>query len=189
MKTEEKVKEFMEIFQRDDVKSSPGFPSNDAIRLRFNLIFEELLEFAEGNGFTALNLYVFTALEYVNKARKLCQKETEPDLVKVFDALLDLRYVVDGAIVIHGMTDQFEKGFEEVHRSNMSKADRNYMSVLETREYYEKQNISTTIKGSNGIFFNVRDADGKAMKSKYYSPANLTPILYGTEEGKVETTN
>lgn len=43
--------------------------------------------------------------------------------VEQLDALLDLQYVLSGAVHEHGFVKYLMKLFEEVHSSNMSKAD------------------------------------------------------------------
>lgn len=43
------------------------------------------------------------------------------DLVAVFDALVDLRYVLDGTVLKFGLQGHFEAGCIEVHASNMTK--------------------------------------------------------------------
>jgi len=86
------VKKFMEVFGQE-VKTKAEFPSEKIIKLRLNLIQEEVDEFAE-------------ALK--NK-----------DLKEVADALTDILYVTYGAG--HAFGVDLDKCFEEVQRSNMSK--------------------------------------------------------------------
>ena len=43
------------------------------------------------------------------------------DLVEVLDALTDLQYVLDGAVLSFGLQGVKDAAFNEVHRSNMSK--------------------------------------------------------------------
>ena len=86
------VKKFMEVFGQE-VKTKAEFPSEKIIKLRLNLIQEEVDEFKE-------------ALK--NK-----------DLKEVADALTDILYVTYGAG--HAFGIDLDKCFEEVQRSNMSK--------------------------------------------------------------------
>ena len=86
------VKKFMEVFGQE-VKTKAEFPSEKVIKLRLNLIQEELDEFDQ-------------ALK--NK-----------DLKEVADALTDILYVTYGAG--HAFGIDLDKCFEEVQRSNMSK--------------------------------------------------------------------
>ena len=89
-----KVKEFMQKFKQE-VKSKPSFPSDNIIKLRINLIKEELLELEE-----ALN---------------------EKNIEETADALSDILYVTYGAG--HAFGIDLDKCFDEVQKSNMSKLD------------------------------------------------------------------
>ena len=91
-----KVKKFMQKFKQE-VKSNPSFPDENIIKLRINLIKEELLELEE-----ALN---------------------EKNIEETADALTDILYVTYGAG--HAFGINLDKCFEEVQNSNMSKLDEN----------------------------------------------------------------
>ena len=86
------VKKFMEVFGQE-VKTKAEFPSEKIIKLRYNLIKEELDEFEE-------------ALK-------------DRDLKEVADALTDILYVTYGAGCAYGI--DLDKCFKEVQRANMSK--------------------------------------------------------------------
>ena len=88
----ERVKKFMETFGQE-VKSEASFPKDKIIRLRLDLIREELSELKE-------------ALE-------------KKDIKEVADALTDILYVTYGAG--HAFGINLDKCFEEVQNSNMSK--------------------------------------------------------------------
>ena len=90
-----KVKEFMQKFKQE-VKSKPSFPDDNIIKLRINLIKEELLELEE-----ALN---------------------ERNIEETADALTDILYVTYGAG--HAFGIDLDKCFDEVQKSNMSKLDK-----------------------------------------------------------------
>ena len=86
------VKKFMEVFGQE-VKTKPEFPSEKIVQLRYDLIKEELDEFAQ-------------ALK-------------DKNLVEVADSLTDILYVTYGAGIAFGI--DLDKCFDEVQRSNMSK--------------------------------------------------------------------
>ena len=90
-----KVKEFMQKFKQE-VKSKPSFPDDNIIKLRINLIKEELLELED-----ALN---------------------EKNIEETADALTDILYVTYGAG--HAFGIDLDKCFDEVQKSNMSKLDK-----------------------------------------------------------------
>ena len=92
----ESVKKFMETFGQE-VKSEASFPKDKIIRLRLDLIREELSELKE-------------AVE-------------KKDIKEVADALTDILYVTYGAG--HAFGINLDKCFNEVQNSNMSKLDQN----------------------------------------------------------------
>lgn len=108
------------------IRNTPdvSFPTEESI-LRFELFKEENEEY----------------LEAVKKK----------DLVGVADALGDMLYILCGTILDHGLQDKMEAIFDEIHRSNMSKLDKNGQPI-----YRE---------------------DGKVMKGPNYFPPNLEKIL------------
>ena len=90
-----KVKKFMQKFKQE-VKLKPSFPDDNIIKLRINLIKEELLELEE-----ALN---------------------KKNMEETADALTDILYVTYGAG--HAFGIDLDKCFDEVQKSNMSKLDK-----------------------------------------------------------------
>ena len=90
------VEKFMKTFGQE-VKDRPGFPSDKIIKLRYDLIKEELDE--------------------LQSAIK------EKNLKEIADALTDILYVTYGAG--HAFGIDLDKCFAEVQKSNMSKLDKN----------------------------------------------------------------
>ncbi len=88
----DRVKKFMETFGQE-VKTKPEFPSEKIVKLRYDLIKEELDEFEQ-------------ALK-------------EQNLKEVADSLTDILYVTYGAG--HAFGINLDKCFDEVQKSNMSK--------------------------------------------------------------------
>ena len=86
------VKKFMETFGQE-VKTKSEFPSDKIVKLRYDLIKEELDEFEE-------------AIK-------------DKDLTQVADSLTDILYVTYGAGIAFGI--DLDKCFDEVQKSNMSK--------------------------------------------------------------------
>ncbi len=91
-----KVKEFMKTFGQE-VLSKPALPDNKIIKLRLDLIKEELNELED-------------AIKNKN-------------LVEIADALTDILYVTYGAG--HAFGINLDSCFDEVQNSNMSKLDEN----------------------------------------------------------------
>ena len=86
------VKVFMETFGQM-VRTKPQFPDEKTMKLRYDLIKEELNE-----------------LEYAMKTK---------NLKEIADALTDILYVTYGAGFAYGI--DLDKCFKEVQRANMSK--------------------------------------------------------------------
>jgi len=147
----ENVKQFHDTFNAP-VLEKPQIPSEDRCRLRVSLLQEELNE--------------------------LQQAINDNNLVEIADALCDLQYVLSGAILEFGIGEKFTKLFDEVQRSNMSKACKTMKEALATLSYYkQKDGTEGYYKEVNGMFIVYRNGDNKVLKSVNYSPANLKNIL------------
>lgn len=177
----EKVKEFMLTFGQN-VADKPIVLDKDTQKLRIALIFEELKEYAEASG----KLDYFSEL-CINTASDFAKNTLEyvpvVNQVEQFDALLDLEYVLLGAVHSHGFGNIFDAGFDEVQSSNMSKADDTYQEALKTQEYYNYQGTLTKInsisinKDADIKHINYRKEDNKVLKSHKYKPAQLAQFL------------
>jgi predicted HAD superfamily Cof-like phosphohydrolase len=144
------VAEFHKTFNAP-ILSEPQIPSNERCELRISLLQEELNELKEA----------------------ISQK----NLVEIADALCDLQYVLSGAVLEFGMGDKFVDLFNEVQRSNMSKACANEQEAEDTIEFY-KQKGEEAFSEKSGDKINIhRSSDNKVLKNKYYSPADLQSIL------------
>lgn len=100
------------------------------------------------------------------------------DLVETADALGDIMYVLYGAILEFGFSDSFEEIFNEIHRSNMSKACESIKVAEKTiNHYYEKDGTESYYKKVGEKYVVYRSNDNKVLKSVNYSPANLSDIL------------
>lgn len=155
-----KVQEFHELFNHP-VLDKPAIPSIERCKLRISLLREELKELEE-------------AIE-------------NNDVVEAADAFTDLQYVLDGAMLEFGMKNIKCKLFNEVHRSNMSKACVSLQEATATVEHFEKQGqpchwIQKDLFDSNNhfletVFLVYRNEDMKLLKSINYSPADLKTIV------------
>lgn len=149
-KTLTAVAEFHKTFQHP-ILDEPTIPSEIRCNLRIALIAEELKELQE-------------AIE--NK-----------DIVEIADALCDIQYVLSGAILEFGLKDKFNTLFEEVQRSNMSKACKTEEEAKATQAHYLLKGVSSYYKEVDGLFLVFREEDNKTLKSINYSPADLKGIL------------
>lgn len=144
------VAEFHRTFKHPIV-AAPALPSEERSRLRVALLAEELKE---------LEVAIL-----------------EKDLVEVADALCDLQYVLSGAILEFGLGEKFKELFDEVQRSNMSKACLNVAEAEATVAHYEAKGTACYFKEDSGKYLVYRTADDKTLKNINYSPADLSGIL------------
>lgn len=145
------VADFHRTFQHP-ILPTPQVPSEDRCKLRVSLIAEEL--------------------EELQDAIK------DKDIVEIADALCDIQYVLSGAILEFGLGDKFRELFEEVQRSNMSKACENEEEAKQTVEHYKKKkDTDAYYEQRDGKWLVYRVGDNKTLKSINYSPADLKSII------------
>lgn len=145
------VAEFHKTFQHP-ILDNPQIPSEARCKLRVSLITEELKELEEAIA--------------------------DKDLVEIADALCDIQYVLSGAILEFGLKDKFSDLFDEVQRSNMSKACKTQEEAEATMKHYlEKDGTESYFREVDGLFLVFRKEDDKTLKSVNYSPADLKSVL------------
>ncbi len=145
------VAEFHRTFKHP-VLPTPSIPDEKRCQLRVDLIAEELSE--------------------LDEAIK------EKDMVGIADALCDIQYVLSGAVLEFGLGDKFKALFEEVQRSNMSKACISEEEAVQTVQHYKgKDGTECYYRKEGDKWLVYRKSDNKTIKSVGYSPANLERIL------------
>ncbi len=144
------VAEFHRTFNAP-ILENPQIPSAERCNLRIALLQEELNE--------------------------LKQAIEDQDIVEIADALCDLQYVLSGAVLEFGLGEKFVDLFNEVQRSNMSKACDTEEQAQETVEYYASKGEEAYFEKSGNKYNVHRVSDNKVLKNKYYSSANLKSIL------------
>ena len=145
------VVKFHEVFKHP-IQNAPVIPDKSRCELRVDLIQEELNE--------------------------LQQAIIDNDMIEVADALCDIQYVLAGAVLEFGLGNKFSDLFDEVQRSNMSKACDTQQEAEETVAFYAKQGTEAYFSPSDGKFLIYRRSDNKTLKSINYSPADLKRILF-----------
>jgi predicted HAD superfamily Cof-like phosphohydrolase len=134
------------------ILDTPQIPSEQRCELRVNLLQEELNE--------------------------LSQAIKDNDLVEIADALCDIQYVLSGAVLEFGLGDKFVELFNEVQRSNMSKACSTEEEAQKTLEHYkQKDGTEGYYKQVGDKWVTYRNGDDKVLKSVGYSPANIKDML------------
>jgi len=142
---------FHDTFQLP-IEAEPVIPEKERCALRINLLQEELNELKE-------------AIE-------------DRDIVEIADALADLQYVLSGAVLEFGLANHFKALFDEVQRSNMSKACSSESEAMATQEAYKlKDGTESYVQKVGDHYIVYRKGDHKVLKSTHYSPANLEKIL------------
>ena|SRR5882672_4514891 len=145
------VAEFHHTFKHP-IAGAPQVPSEERCKLRISLLDEELKELEEA---------------VKNK-----------DIIEIADALCDIQYVLSGAVLEFGLGEKFKALFEEVQRSNMSKACASEQEALDTVNYYKtNKNTECYYREEGGRWLVYRKADNKTIKSVNYSPANLKKVM------------
>lgn len=141
---------FHETFKHP-VLPEPTIPSDTRCSLRVSLLAEELKELEE-------------AIE-------------NRDIVEIADALCDLQYVLSGAILEFGFGEKFKTLFDEVQRSNMSKACKTEDEAKATVAHYNAKGTECFYEKEGDLFLVFREGDRKTLKSVGYSPADLAGIV------------
>ena len=149
-KTLTAVAQFHQTFKHP-ILPSPAIPDASRCQLRVSLIAEELKELEEA---IANN-----------------------DLTEVADALCDIQYVLAGAVLEFGLSEKFKSLFDEVQRSNMSKACKDEDDAKKTVAHYQNKGTDCYYIKSDEVFLVYRREDNKTLKSINYSPADLASIL------------
>ncbi|NCF75178.1 MAG: hypothetical protein GWO87_01680 [Xanthomonadaceae bacterium] len=103
------VEEFHKKF-RALIGNEPQNIPKDRIKLRFELMKEEVDEYFQG--------------------------ASKKDIENVAKELADILYAVYGTIIEHGLQYRFEEIFTEVHRSHMSK-DYSQYKMIKGKSYFE----------------------------------------------------
>jgi predicted HAD superfamily Cof-like phosphohydrolase len=144
------VAEFHRLFNHP-ILPEPKIPSANRCQLRVALLREELSELE-------------TAI-------------ANDDLIGIADALCDLQYVLSGAILEFGLGEKFKNLFDEVQRSNMSKACSSEQEAEASLEYYRNKGVDCYAEQKGDVFLLYRKEDKKTLKSRFYSEADLESIL------------
>ena len=145
------VEEFHKTFNAP-VLETPQIPSKDRCNLRISLLQEELNE--------------------------LKQAIEDESIEEVADALADIQYVLSGAVLEFGLGKKFNQIFEEVQRSNMSKACESQQEALATLSHYkQKDGTEGHYEEIGGKYIVYRNGDRKVLKSIGYSPADINSVL------------
>ena len=148
----QQVEEFHQTF-KIPVLEEPTIIPQDRFNLRISLIEEELSELQDAYA--------------------------AGDKVEILDALGDLRYVLDGAILELGCKNVFDEAFDRIHASNMSKACNDQEEAERTMlDYAVNKNVKTKgVLSDGGKYLIYRKSDNKVLKSINYEAVNLKDLV------------
>lgn len=144
------VAEFHRTFNAP-ILDTPTIPSFERCQLRVALLQEEL-----------------------DELKKAIQ---DKNIIEIADALCDLQYVLSGAVLEFGLGEKFVELFNEVQRSNMSKACTTQKEAEQTIEFYQQKGVEAYTQNSANKINIHRKSDDKVLKSINYSPADLKTII------------
>jgi predicted HAD superfamily Cof-like phosphohydrolase len=172
----------MQLFNQQ-VKESPELPDPETRLLRARLVFEEAIEFVKGCGCT-VTMAGSDGEEQaavIDQISVVLDPEREPDFVEYVDGCIDQLVVTYGALNAAGV--KAEPGWDEVQRSNMSKAWPHCslcdaVLVLNAgRQLVHPEAASAHQVDWHPVLKIHKRADGKVIKSPTYSPANIRRVL------------
>jgi predicted HAD superfamily Cof-like phosphohydrolase len=145
-----RVQEFHDVSGLE-YRTEPGIPTSEKIDLRLDLLQEELNELTEA--------------------------AYKKDIVEVLDALVDLQYILHGAILDFGLQEVFEEAEREVHESNMSKFCSNTEEARQSVFKYQAKDIEAYYKLVKGKFVIRRSMDEKVLKGLHFKSPRLKELL------------
>ena len=111
--------------------------------------------------------------------KKLEEAIKDHHLVEIADARCSIQYVLSGDILEFGVGEIIKSLFDEVQRSNMSKACESEDVAKATVTHYEAKGMPCFYEkeGDSYLYLVFREGDRKTLKSVNYSPADLKVIL------------
>ena len=144
------VKEFM-LTSGQEVRKYPSYPDLETCKLRIRLILEEFEEFVN-------------AVEQNN-------------LTETLDGLVDLQYVLSGAVQALGFGGIFDEAFEEVQASNMSKFVTSEEDVNASIQKYKELGIEVKAVYGEQYTVIVRSKDNKVLKGIHFKEPKLDKLI------------
>lgn len=185
----ESVKKFHEVFNVpvNDYKNDIDLKTR---QLRIKLIFEELQELAEACDVKATfaNLCKSVFKESFTEYNQEFLTTDDDNIIKFndgnnvnkkeeLDALCDLQYVLSGSVLSLGYQDKFDKAFDEVQASNMSKICSNMEEVEKTMSDYKAKGMESYYVQKEEGYLVFRQEDDKVLKNSFYKEANLHQFI------------
>ena len=127
-------------------------------------------------------------LEELEEYREACE---QGDIIGVLDALCDITYVSLGnGVMLHGLKDKIWDAYQEVQRSNLSKAcstEEEAQITVEQRSKEQGEACHYEKVGDKYIVYRTRDR--KVMKNINYFKPNLSQFFTNEELRQITRSN
>ena len=198
MPKQEHISEFLStagIARNGDNK--PSMPTDKQFKLLYRLIFEEALEGAETKGqknYLSIveellyNLFKTdnadekqeirnAVYDFMKVLKKFVPSMQENNLVEFIDAMVDIVWMVGNGVYMGNLEDVYDKASENIRQSNMSKFCDTEEIAKESIEEYKNKGVETYYEQVGTFFVIYRKSDGKVLKSKYYTKADIKQFL------------
>jgi hypothetical protein len=108
-------------------------------------------------------------LEEVTELEKALEDKSK---IQIADALADIQYVLDGIILECGMLAEWEKIFDAVHVSNMSKFCF-YDEAVDYCLFMKTKGVICEPIHIDGLYWVVMRNDNKILKGPKFKPPNF----------------
>jgi len=158
----DEVEEFNDLMNKPN-NYEPTVPEEKEWKFVYNFILEELEEY-----------------------REACE---QGDIIGVLDALCDITYVSLGnGVMLHGLKDKIWDAYQEVQRSNLSKAcssEKEAQKTVEQRSIEQNEPCHYERVGDRYIVY--RSSDRKVMKNINYFKPNLNQFFTQNELQKTNS--
>jgi predicted HAD superfamily Cof-like phosphohydrolase len=152
----DEVEEFNDLMNKPN-NYEPTIPEEKEWKFVYNFILEELEEY-----------------------REACE---QGDIIGILDALCDITYVSLGnGTMLHGLKDKIWDAYQEVQRSNLSKACSSEEEAEQTvKQRSIEQNEPCHYERAGDKYIVFRSSDRKVMKNINYIKPNLKQFFTNKE--------
>lgn len=144
-------------------------------QLRVKLLFEELQELSVASD---VNKTLYDLCDSVVKSYKNVKDGDNVNKKEELDALCDIQYILSGTVLALGYQDIFDKGFEIVQNSNMSKGCPSLEEAEKSIAIYKEKGIDTFCIEKNGLYIILRTDDNKVLKYYKYIETDFSGLIF-----------
>lgn len=159
------------LFFHQPVPPLPTFPSQTVMANRLRFAASELCELADAMGFAIRMDSSRIDDRNDSHIQIFASGNHRPDMVKIYDALIDIQVFNDGTAIAFGL--DIEPGFSVVHQNNMNKLweEHELARVPDGWTKYRAQCADGVIR------YVVHDEGGKVRKPPEHPEPDLVSVL------------